>query len=613
VGPAISFESKTMTGPWFKHVEAHPDKTYIISRFTEKGVKTPDNLHEISYVEANRTILDFAKGLWEMGFKEYEKLAVFAPNRPRWLFACQAAIASRGVHVPIYPTSKQDDVWWILSDSEVKFVVCGSMEHAEKALKAKPELDILEKIILMDPLPKDHDDFIISFDEVVEMGKNSSISDDDINKRAEETEEEDMAATIYTSGTTGRPKGVELTHKNLVAQRLLENDFDFEENEVFLAHLPMCHSFGFSSDFLSANNIGATLFVADSLETMEMRKNLADCRPTFMASVPRLWEKFYITIGQTIDTQSPLKKKMISWSIGVGTQAFKLRSEGKPVPGLLQFQANIAAKLLNKVLSKVGLDRLKYSATGGGPINAKLIDFFGGMGINLYQGFGLTETAPIIIANTPKNNRVGTVGKPLSNVEVKIADDGEILIKAPQVMRGYHNNPEASKEVLLEGGWFATGDIGEIDPDGFVKITDRKKELIITSGGKNIAPQPIENEFNTDAYIETAVAIGDNRKFISALVVPEFENVKNWLSEQHGETIDDNQKLIDHPKVKELLEERVAIANENLAKYEKIKKFVVIPNSFTEETGELTPSQKKKRRVINEKYNDQIEGMYPKD
>ncbi len=332
-----------------------------------------------------------------------------------------------------------------------------------------------------------------------------------------------------------------------------------------------------------------------------------------MASVPRLWEKFYITIGQTINTQSPLKKKMVSWALNVGTRAFKLRVEGKPVPFLLEFQANIAANILNKVKAKVGLERLKYSATGGGPINAKLIDFFGGMGINLYQGFGLTETAPIVIANTPAHNKVGTVGRPLSNVEVKIADDGELLIKAPQVMRRYHNNPEASKEVLLEGGWFATGDIGEIDPDGFVKITDRKKELIITSGGKNIAPQPIENEFNTDPYIEMACVIGDNRKFISALIVPEFENVKTWLAEEHGETIDDNQKIISHPKVKELIETRVMLANETLAKYEKIKKYVIMPSSFTEETGELTPSQKKKRRIINEKYKNEIEGMYPKD
>ncbi len=261
MGPAISFKGKTMTEPWFKHVEAHPDKIYIISRFTDKGIKTPDELHEITWAQANKTIMDFTKGLWEMGFKEHDKLAVMGPNRPRWIFSCSAALSSRSVIVPIYPTSKQDDVWWILSDSEVKFVLCGSMEHAEKVLKAKPELELLEKIILMDQPPKDCDDFIISFEDVVEKGKNSSISDDDIKKRAKETEEDDLAAIIYTSGTTGRPKGVELTHKNFVAQRPLEDDFEFEDNEVFMAHLPMCHSFGFSSDFLSANNIGATLFV----------------------------------------------------------------------------------------------------------------------------------------------------------------------------------------------------------------------------------------------------------------------------------------------------------------------------------------------------------------
>jgi long-chain acyl-CoA synthetase len=609
----VQFSDKVLPGPAFRRAKEHPDKVFLMSRFNDQGVKTPDQIHSVTWAQADRIIRDLAKGFRKIGFNPFDRLAVFSPNRPRWIYTCMSAIASRGVHVPIYPTSKEDDVWWILFDSGAKFVVCGSMEHAHKVLAVKDRVETLEKAVLMDPLPAGHDPFLMGFDEVLELGRKSGISDDDIDQRVMEIEEEDMAAIIYTSGTTGRPKGVMLTHKNFVSQRPLEKDFDYGPDEVFLAHLPMCHSFGFSADFLNAGNIGATLFVADSLEASEMKKNLADVRPTVMASVPRLWEKFYIQIGKTIKEQPPSRQKLASWAFSVGQQVFDLRAEKKPIPFLLGLQHKVASRIIDKVKAKVGMDRLKYSATGGGPIDPKLIKFFGGMGINLYQGFGLTETAPIIVANHPKANKVGTVGKPLPNVEVKIAEDGEILVRGPQIMKGYYNNPEATAEVLSPDGWFATGDIGEIDSEGYLKITDRKKELLITSGGKNIAPQPIENEFNTDPYIEMVCAIGDNKKFISALVVPEFENVSAWLKEQTGEDIKDPQKLAVHPKVKELMEQRIAEVNKRLAKYEQIKKFVILSQPFTEQTGELTPSQKKKRRVILAKYEKEIASMYPED
>ncbi len=609
----VEFSEKVLPGTFYNRARKHPEKVYLISRFDETGKKTPDVLHNVTWAQTERIVRDFIKGLKVMGFKDLDRLAVFGPNRPRWIYSCFSAIGLRGTHVPIYPTSKEDDVWWILQDSGAKFVVCGSMEHVEKALAVKDRVETLEGIILMDPPPGDQDDRVIGFDQVLQKGRDSGISDDDLDKAIETIGEEDLAAIIYTSGTTGRPKGVMLTHKNFIAQRRLEHNFDFTDEEVFLAHLPMCHSFGFSSDLLNGTNIGATLFVADSLETMEMRKNLADSRPTFMASVPRLWEKFYIQIGQTIKEQSPFKQKLVGWAIEVGQEAYKTKTDGKPLSPVLQLKAKFASRIFGKIKARVGLDRLKYSATGGGPINAKLIYFFGGMGIELFQGFGLTETAPIIYANHPKANKIGTVGKPLDNMEGKIAEDGEILVRGPQIMTGYYNNPEATREVLDAEGWFYTGDIGEIDSEGFLRITDRKKELIITSGGKNIAPQPIENEFNTDPYIEMICAIGDGRKFISALVVPEFDNVKAWLKEKTGETIDDNQKLIENEQVKELIQERIGEANKRLAKYEQIKKYVILSQPFAEESGELTPSQKKKRRVIHQKYESEIEGMYPSD
>jgi len=596
-----------------RHAAEKPDKAYLLSRFDQSGEKTPGKVHKVTYSQAVSTVRDLVKGLMELGFAQMDRLAVFGPNRPRWIYSCQAAIMSGGVHVPIYPTSKEEDVWWILHDSGAKFVVCASMSLAEKVLAVKQRVETLQGVILMDPLPEAQNEGITGFDQLLAKGRESGVSDEEVDRRILGIKEDDLAAIIYTSGTTGRPKGVMLTHKSLISQRVIEPEWDYGDNEVFLAHLPMCHSFGFSADFLNAGNIGGTLFVADSLEANEMKKNLLDARPTIMASVPRLWEKFYLQINQTVQEQPPAKKKMVSWALKVGEKSHKLRSENRKLPFLLSIQSKIADNIFAKLKSQIGMERLKYSATGGGPIDPRLIYFFGGMGIDLYQGYGLTETAPIINANTPKHNRIGTVGRPLPNVEEKIAEDGEIMVRAPQVMKGYYNNPEATAEVMTEDGWFLTGDIGEIDQDGYLKITDRKKELIITSGGKNIAPQIIENEFNTDQYIEMICAVGDDRKFISALVVPEFDLVRKWLEEQTGEKMNDNRKLIEHPKVKKLIEERIQIANRNLARYEQIKKWVVLDEPFTEETGELTPSQKKKRRVIYEKYKQQIESMYPPD
>ena len=608
------YNDKVISGPAMRTARLYQDKVYMISRFNDQGVKTPNELHAITWGQSDRLIKDFGKGLATMGFKAYDRLAVFGPNRPRWIVACMSAIMAGGVHVPIYPNSKEEDVWWILTDSGAKFVVCGSMKHAEKALAVKDRVETLQKIILMDKPPAGHDPLIVGFEEVLELGRQNPTPDEELERIANNIDENDIATIIYTSGTTGRPKGVMLTHKNFISQRVMETEFAFIKDDVWLSHLPLCHSFGFTCDLLNCGNIGGTLFVADSIETADMRLNLKDCRPTVMASVPRLWEKLYIQIHQTVATKPPRMQKIAHWAFQVGQESYKLRMEKKPVPLGLALQAKIADRLVfAKVKKEAGLDRLKYSFTGGGPINPELIYFFGGMGIPLFQGYGLSETSPIINASTPRDNKVGTVGRPIKGCEEKIAEDGEILVKGPMVMKGYYNNPEATAEVFGADGYFRTGDIGHFDAEGFLVITDRKKELLKTSGGKYVAPQPIENEFNTDPYIEMVSVVGDNRKFISALVVPEFANVRQWLADQ-GETVpESNQALIDHPQVKKLMEERVAQVNQRLARYEQIKKFVVLPEPLSEQTGELTPTLKKKRRIIEKKFKDQIDRMYPPD
>jgi len=605
-----TFSDQTVSGSAMNNAQKYPNKVYIMSRYNKQGVRT-DQLHSYTWGEADRIIRDLCNALLTLGFKEFDRSAVFSVNQPRWIFATHAAISLRGAFVPIYPTSKAEDVWWILHDSGSRFCFCGK-EQLPKVLEVKDRVETLEKIIAIDPLESKPDGSVMTFEEFVELGQKNRHLDSEIEKRVERTEPEDLVALIYTSGTTGRPKGVMLTHRNVVSQRVLIDDLELSQDDIFLAHLPMCHSYGFSADLLGAGYIPAVLAVLDSLQSDEIRWGLQTVRPTIMNSVPRLWEKLYIQINTLLRERPPFMQKYFNWGISVGSKIFLLENEKKPVPVSLKLKYRLAKPLFNLIRKKAGLDRLRLCSTGGGPINPDLIVFFGAMGIKLYQGFGLTETSPIINACTPKANKLGTCGKPLPGVIEKIAEDGEILVKGPQVMKGYWNNPEANKEVFTEDGFFKTGDIGFIDEEGYLTITDRKKELFKTSGGKYVAPQPIENEFNTDPYIEQVALVGDGEKFISALIIPEFGALRNWAKEK-GIQFSSNSELIKHPDVIALIQSRVDLVNQRLARYEQIKKFVLLDKPFSEEGGELTPSQKKKRRVIQKKYADLIRSMYPSD
>ena len=603
------YNDDTITGTCLKNAQQYPDKVYILSRYDKQGRRT-DQVHSYTWAEADRIVRDLSLGLMSLGFKEFERCAVFAPNRPRWIFSAMAPMFLRGIMVTIYPTSKEEDVWWILYDSGAKFCFCSGKEQLEKVLKVKERVETLEKVFVMDPLEERPDDIVMGFDELVELGKKHRDKEEKLEEIASSVQPEDLCTIIYTSGTTGRPKGVMLSHSNIVSQRILIKEFDFTQDDIWMAHLPFCHSYGFSADLMAAGYIPGILGIVDSLQTEEIRWGLTTFRPTVMNSVPRLWEKLYIQINSTLAQAPAFLRNYFNWGIELGSKIYLLENEKKPVPAFLRLKYSLAKPLFNMVKKKAGLDRLRLCSTGGGPINPDLIVYFGAMGIKLYQGYGLTETSPIINANTPRANKLGTVGKPLPGVEERIDEDGEILVKGPQVMKGYWNNEEATKEVFTPDGFFRTGDIGFIDEESYLTITDRKKELIITSGGKNIPPQPIENEFNTDPYIEQVAVVGDGRKYISALIVPEFEALSRWAKEQ-GIEFKDYTELVRHPKVVELVQQRVDLVNQRLAKYEQIKKFVIIDHPFTEEGGELTPTQKKKRRVIEAKYKDLIDSMYP--
>jgi long-chain acyl-CoA synthetase len=606
-----TFNDDTISGNALNTANKYPDKAYLHSRYDKQGNRT-DQVHTYTWSEANRAMRDINLALRSMGFKEFERSAVFASNRPRWLFAALAPIFLRGTFVPIYPTSKTEDVWWILHDSGSKFCFVGSKEHLNKVLEVKPKLPALEKIFVMDPIPEKPDPMVMTMNELLEIGAKLRDQDTELEKIADTVREEDLAIIMYTSGTTGKPKGVMLTHKNICSQRVLNDEFGFRPGDMLLAHLPFCHSYGFSADLMGGSYVPMEMAILDSLGTEEIRWGLSTFHPNVMNSVPRLWEKLYIQINQILSERPPFLQKYFKWGISVGSKAYLLKNEKKPVPLSIKIQQALTKPLFNLVKGKAGLDRLRLCSTGGGPINPDLIVFFGAMGIELFQGFGLTETAPIINANTPRNNKLGTCGKPLPGVIEKTAEDGEILVKGPQVMKGYWNNPTATKETFSPDGFFLTGDIGFVDEDGYLHITDRKKELFKTSGGKYVAPQPIEYAFNTNPYVEQVACVGDNRKYICALIVPEFNALNLWAKQNNIEC-KDNQELVCHEKVVAFMQEQVNQINQHLARYEQIKKFCLIGSSFSEEGGELTPSQKKKRRVIEKKYKDLIDKMYPPD
>ncbi len=604
-------EESTIVATSRNRAVQHRDKVYLRSRFDRTGHKT-EQIHTMTWGEVDEKIRSLCRALDALGIEAFDRIAVFGPNTPRWIMATFSGMFLRGTSVPIYPSSKEEDVWWILHDSGARAVFCHGEEHLNKVLKVRDRLEDLEWVFVMDPTVKSDADHVLSFDDLLDTGRSRPDKEEKIRARLREVEEGDPAAIVYTSGTTGRPKGVMLTHKNFVSQRSISSSFDYSPEDIWFGHLPMCHVFGFSSDLLNSGFQAGEIFVADTVEIEELRKNLADCRPTIMSSVPRLWEKLYVQINGLVAQRPPAVQRLFRWALSVGRECFLKELEQQPLPMGLRIKFKIADRIFSKVRKQAGLDRLRICHTGGGPINPDQIVFFGSMGIRLDQGFGLTETSPVTHTCTPKAHRLGWVGKPIPETEHRIDVDGELLIRGPQVMKGYYNNEEATREAFTEDGFFRTGDIGEIDGEGYLRITDRKKEMIITSGGKNIPPQPIENSFNTDPYIEQVCVMGDNRKYLAALVVPNFITLEAWAKEQ-GISWKNREELVGNDRVRALMEERIAKVNGTLARYETIKRFAIVPGEFSEEGGELTPTLKKKRRVIGKKYAALIEGLYPPD
>jgi long-chain acyl-CoA synthetase len=550
---------------------------------------------------------ELSLGLRALGVDRGDRVAILGENRPEWAFADLATLCAGAVDAPIYSTLTPAQVLYILRDSESKAIFVSNAAQARKVAEIRGQARELQHVIRMGEEPIEG---TLSLEEVRARGREGLAQDKDaVRRRAQEVRPEDLATLIYTSGTTGDPKGVMLTHSNLVSNVLssLEGFPVITPQDVALSFLPLCHVFERMGGYYLMLKAGATIAYAESVDKVPV--NMGEVRPTLMLSVPRLYEKMYARILEKVAADPPLRRKIFGWALGVGRRVFRHRVERTPPGALLKLEQALATALVfSKVKQRVG-GRLRLFVSGGAPLAREIAEFFGSVGLLILEGYGLTETSPVISVNRPDHFKPGTVGPPIDGVEVKIAADGEILVRGPNVMKGYYKKPEATAEAIDSGGWFHTGDIGVIDKDGFLVITDRKKDILVTSGGKNIAPQPIENRIKTNPFFAEIVMIGNRRNFASALVVPNFEQLERW-AKQRGLGWKSREELVALPAVVHHYEGLVDELTAEHAQFEKIKKIALLPGEFTLESGELTPTLKVKRRVVEEKYREVIDGLY---
>ena len=574
-------------------------------------IESPRDEHYFHYTLEGHTVqgtaeffaatAGLAMGLEKLGVGRGDRVMLLTDNRPEWHMVDLATVDLGAADVPVYGTLTPSQIAYQVKDSGSTVAVAENAEQMGKFLEIRGECPSLAHLIQIEgPVV----DGVLSLAEVIDSGTNGDC-EDLFWQRAEKVAAEDLLTLIYTSGTTGQPKGVTLTHENLVqnvlpsAERALIDPDDF-----CLEFLPLCHVFermlGYLYMYRGVTKAYCSVYhVGDLLTTI---------RPTVFASVPRIYEKVYDKVMDAVSTSSGLRRGLFNWALETGRRATPDVIEGRRASGL---GFALADKLvLSKVRERLG-GRLRFCVSGGAPLPLFINEFFHAIGIRILEGYGLTETSPVVAVNgiAPGMTRLGTVGKAISNVEARIADDGELCVKGPSIMKGYWNLPEKTAEVFDRDGFFLTGDIAEIDGDGFIRITDRKKDIIVTAGGKNIAPQPIEAELKRSSLVDNAVIIGDRRPYLVVLLSPNAEGLEKW-AESEGVAGASIEELTAHPRVLETFAAVVASTNAGLASYEQIKKHRVLPLMLSIDDGTLTPTLKVKRRVVEQKYSDLIESMY---
>ena len=562
-------ESRTTPELWRDAVRDAPDQPAYLE-------ETADGWRPVSWDEASDRVSALAQGLLARGVRHGDRVAVLSRTRLEWILLDWAVMSIGAVVVGLYPTSTAKECEYILGHCEAVLAFTEDEEQTRKLVSVRGSLPNLREIIPFDWLDKLESD-----------GRLAK------HLRPEPVAEDDLATLIYTSGTTGPPKGCMLTHRNLVAAATRMVEGMNQPGDVCLLFLPMAHSYARLAHQAATNRGTTVALVSDVARVPEA---LTAVRPTVLPAVPRVYEKIHANALGEIERAGGLRRRIGLWALGVGARTSRARRQGDSVGGLGALQQRLADRLVfAKVRERLG-GRLRVGVSGAAPLSTEVIEFFHSLGVPVIEGYGLTETASSATVNEPDDFRIGTVGRPVEGTEVRLADDGEILIRSPSVFAGYYKEPEATAEALTEDGWLRTGDVGELDDGGFLRITDRKKDLIITAGGKNIAPQNLENALKSSRFVSQALVVGDRRPYVTALV-----------------TLDEAELPSSGRDPEQLVQELVDDVNRDRTRVEQIKRFVILPRDFSQEEGEVTPTLKLRRRVIHEHFADEIERLYAGD
>ena len=581
-----------------------------LDRFSTRPValrfKREERWHGISYADLLDRVHAAGAGLRALGVEPGDRVALLSENRPEWAITDYACLTSRCADVPVYPTLPAKQVEYILRDSGAVVVCVSTRAQLDKIREIRSGLPALKQVVVFDAGLEGPD--VIGFEALLARGREARGRWPSWREDALRVVADDLATIIYTSGTTGEPKGVMLTHGNITSNVVATAPLlSANSEDECLSLLPLSHIFERMAGHYGMFDAGVIINYAESIEAVA--RNIVEVRPTICCAVPRLYEKIYAGALEAASRGSALKKKIFFWAKRVGEEWADRRLAGKIIPADLQFARFVADRLVfRKLRGRVG-GRLRFFISGGAPLSPEIAKFFYAAGIPILEGYGLTETSPVISVNTLDHFKIGTVGLPLPGVEVRIADDGEILTRGPHVMKGYYHKPEATREALDPDGWFHTGDIGVLDAEGYLKITDRKKDLIVTAGGKKVAPQPIEGLLKLNKFISNAVLLGDRHKYPIALLVPNFDRLEGWAREQ-GLAFGSREELAALPAVRDHLSGEARKALRDLAQFEVPKRFLILPRDFSIDTGELTPKLSVRRKVVEQRYAKEIEALY---
>ena len=570
-------------------------------------IKRNGQWQEISWSDFGEKINAAAKAMLELGILDIQMISIYSQNLPEATITDIAALSIRGVPVYIYPTSTAVQAEYIVDDSESQLIFVGGQEQYDNVLRFFKESASLKKIIAFDRnIRLDGSDTSMYLDAFLEIGRKSSLGKE-VENRLSRSSQDDLLTLIYTSGTTGVPKGVMLTHYNLLFSaashdiRLLNPN----ENDVSLCFLPLSHIFERAFTYYALYQGMEVNYLEDPKNIIEF---IQEVKPTIMCAVPRFYEKIYAAVFNKLDSASAFKKTLFQWAVKAGTEVNNRKKDKLMVPLGLKLKYQIADNLVLKKIRDLVGGRIRFMPCAGAPLSQEIEEFFYAVGIFVWYGYGLSESSATATCHLPHHFKFGLVGIPMPGVQVKISKDGEILLKGGTIMKGYYKKPEETESVF-EDGWFKTGDAGEFDESGELRITDRIKDLMKTSGGKYIAPQLIESVIGADHFIEQVTVIGDNRKFVSALIVPCFEALEQYAG-TNNISFASRAELVRHPDIIELYRSRIEERSQNFANFEKIKEFTLLPNELTVDNEEITPTMKIKRKVVTEKYNDVIDVMY---